>query len=103
MLRKVFRGKFGDALKQAFQNGQLNFQGDLKLLAKPKIFAAWVATALPTELGGVLETPLRRPPLLAALSRPLYPSRGHLQPSPGVLRLPLLVHASRLLALPIQH
>src|SRR5450631_3426016 len=42
VLRKVFRGKFVDALKQAFQNGQLNFQGDLKLLAQPRIFAAWL-------------------------------------------------------------
>jgi hypothetical protein len=42
VLRKIFRGKFVDALKQAFQNGQLNFQGDLKLLAQPKIFAAWL-------------------------------------------------------------
>ena len=42
VLCKVFRGKFVDALKQAFQNGQLNFHGDLKLLAKPKIFAAWL-------------------------------------------------------------
>ena len=37
MLREVFRGKFVDALEQAFQNGQLSFQGDLKLLAQPKI------------------------------------------------------------------
>src|ERR1700676_2004143 len=42
VLRKVFRGKFVDALEQAFQKGQLNFQGDLKLLAQPKIFAAWL-------------------------------------------------------------
>src|SRR5271157_591400 len=42
VLREVFRGKFVAALKQAFQNGQLNFQGDLKLLAQPKIFAAWL-------------------------------------------------------------
>jgi hypothetical protein len=42
VLRKVFRGKFVDALKQAFQNGQLNFHGDLKLLAQPNIFAAWL-------------------------------------------------------------
>src|SRR3989442_2674159 len=42
VLRKVFRGKFVDALKQAFQNGQLIFQGDLKLLAQPNIFAAWL-------------------------------------------------------------
>jgi len=44
VLRKVFRGKFVDALKQAFQNGQLNFHADLKLLANPKTFAAWLRT-----------------------------------------------------------
>ncbi len=42
VLRKVFRGKFVDALKQAFQNDQLNFHGDLKFLAQPKTFAAWL-------------------------------------------------------------
>jgi hypothetical protein len=42
VLKKVFRGKFVEALEQAFQNGQLNFHGDLKLLAQPKIFAAWL-------------------------------------------------------------
>jgi Putative transposase/Transposase zinc-binding domain len=42
VLREIFRGKFVDALKQAFQNGQLRFEGDLKLLAQPKIFAAWL-------------------------------------------------------------
>jgi hypothetical protein len=36
------RDKFVEALKQAFQNGQLRFSGDLKLLAQPKIFAAWL-------------------------------------------------------------
>src|SRR6266446_940639 len=42
VLKKVFRGKFVDALKEAFQNGQLHFHGDLKLLAQPKIFATWL-------------------------------------------------------------
>ncbi len=42
VLKKVFRGKFVDALKKAFQNGQLHFHGDLKLLAEPKVFAAWL-------------------------------------------------------------
>jgi Putative transposase/Transposase zinc-binding domain len=42
VLRKIFRGKFVDALKQAFQNGQLCFPENLKLLAQPKIFAAWL-------------------------------------------------------------
>ena len=42
VLRKVFRGKFVEALKQAFRDGQLNFHTDLKLLANPKTFAAWL-------------------------------------------------------------
>ena len=42
VLRKIFRGKFVDALKQAFQDRLLRFEGKLKLLAKPKIFAAWL-------------------------------------------------------------
>src|ERR1700732_2603043 len=42
VLAEVFRGKFVDALKLAFQDGQLNFQAKLKLLAQPKIFAAWL-------------------------------------------------------------
>ena len=36
-------------------------------------------------MGGVLKTSVRRPRICAAISRPLYPSRGHLQPSPGLL------------------
>ena len=42
VLAELFRGKFVDALKEAFQNGQLHFHGDLKLLTQPKIFAAWL-------------------------------------------------------------
>jgi len=42
VLRKVFRGKFVEALKLAFHNNQLCFPGDLTLLAQPKIFAAWL-------------------------------------------------------------
>jgi Putative transposase/Transposase zinc-binding domain len=42
VLRRVFRGKFVAALRQAFQLGQLNFHGDLTLLAQPKTFAAWL-------------------------------------------------------------
>jgi hypothetical protein len=42
VLRKVFRGKFVDGLRQAFQSGQLHFSGDLKLLAETQTFAAWL-------------------------------------------------------------
>jgi hypothetical protein len=42
VLRRVFRGKFVDGLKSAFQQGQLHLSGDLALLAQPKFFAAWL-------------------------------------------------------------
>jgi hypothetical protein len=42
VLSELFRGKFVHALKQAFQQGQLHFHGDLKDLAQPKTFAAWL-------------------------------------------------------------
>jgi hypothetical protein len=42
VLRRIFRGKFVAGLRQAFQEGQLNFQGDFTCLAQPKIFAAWL-------------------------------------------------------------
>src|SRR5438309_1161891 len=44
VLGAVFRGKFHQALQHAFHNGQRNFPGDLKLLAQPKTFAAWLRT-----------------------------------------------------------
>src|SRR6202163_3766187 len=42
VLRRVFRGKFVAALRQAFQEGQLNFHGNLTCLPQPKPFAALV-------------------------------------------------------------
>jgi hypothetical protein len=42
VLSRVFRGKFVAALKRAFQDGQLSFHGDLRPLAQPKTFDAWL-------------------------------------------------------------
>jgi hypothetical protein len=42
VLRRVFRGKFVAGLQQALQEGQLNFHGELTLLAQPQTFAAWL-------------------------------------------------------------
>jgi Putative transposase/Transposase zinc-binding domain len=42
VLRRVFRGKFVAALRQAFHDGQLHFHGNLAPLAQPKTFAAWL-------------------------------------------------------------
>src|SRR5215471_17597797 len=41
VLRRVFRGKFVDGLKFAFQRGQLHLSSNLAPLAQPKIFASW--------------------------------------------------------------
>jgi hypothetical protein len=42
VLKKVFRGKFTEALKKAFQTGRLSFHGSLKPLGSPKVFASLV-------------------------------------------------------------
>jgi len=42
VLSRVFRGKFVAALKRALRDGQLQFHGDLALLAQPKTFASWL-------------------------------------------------------------
>ena len=42
VLSRVFRGKFVAALKCAFRENRLTFQGSLTLLAQPKIFTSWL-------------------------------------------------------------
>jgi len=42
VLARAFRRKFVDALQQAFAQGQLGFYGELKLLASPKAFSAFL-------------------------------------------------------------
>ena len=40
VLAEVFRGKFYEALKEAFARGQLGFHGKLKDLGRPKAFSS---------------------------------------------------------------
>ena len=42
VLSRVFRGKFVAALKRAFREERLRFQGSLTPLAQPKTFTAWL-------------------------------------------------------------
>jgi hypothetical protein len=42
VLGRVFRGKFTQALRNAFEQGQLSFHGQLKALRQPKLFRALV-------------------------------------------------------------
>jgi hypothetical protein len=44
VLGRVFRGKFVSALQHAYKNGDLQFHGQLALLAEPPIFASWLRT-----------------------------------------------------------
>ncbi len=42
VLGRVFRGKFGAALRRACAGGQLGFHGNLTFLAQPQAFSAWL-------------------------------------------------------------
>jgi hypothetical protein len=42
VLSRVFRGKFVAALQRNFRHGKLGFHGNLKPLAHPKAFSAWI-------------------------------------------------------------
>jgi len=44
VLSRIFRGKFVFALKRNFRQGKLGFYGNLKPLAHPKAFSAWIRT-----------------------------------------------------------
>ena len=44
VLSKVFRGKFVDGLKRAFQKDRLIFAGSIDRMAEPKCFAAFLRT-----------------------------------------------------------
>jgi len=80
VLQEVFRGKFHEALKQAFRDGLLHLHGDLALLAQPKIFAAWLRPLFRQDWVVYLKRPFGGPEyVLQYLGR--YKSRGHLQSS----------------------
>jgi len=51
-LRGNFRGKFVDALEQAFQNGQLRFQGDSETPPLNPRSRRLAAATVPARLGG---------------------------------------------------
>jgi hypothetical protein len=78
VLSRVFRGKFHEALKRAFHDGRLNFHGDLKLLAQPKVFAAWLRPLFRKDW--VVYCP-RPPQSRAASFKSLYRRRASTPPS----------------------
>ncbi len=49
VLGRVFRGKFTEALRAAFEQGQLSFHGQLRALAQPKLFGTLLRSAYPQD------------------------------------------------------
>jgi len=84
-LSRVFRGKFAAGLKQLYVEEKLQFHGSQQYLAAPGSFPTSSAT-VPSRTGWSTPSPLWRRRPCAQLPGPLYPSRGHLQPSPRGLR-----------------
>ena len=60
-LSRLFRGKFLDYLKQAFQQGQLQFHGSLRELKHPVRFDEWLASAREQEWGVYAKPPFGGP------------------------------------------
>ncbi len=71
-------------LKQAFQRRPTPLPRRSHAPRSAEDLRRLATTTVPKGLGGLLETPLRRPRICAPISGPLHPSRGHLQPSPGL-------------------
>src|ERR1700730_15628790 len=68
LLRRVFRGKFVAALKQAFRDGQLKLARRPDTPCSDQDLRCQAATTLPTRLAGLLETSLRWTRICAAIS-----------------------------------
>jgi len=85
VLKKVFRGKFMDSLKQAYKARNLGFHGRLKPLGRPKSFASLIRQTYRKEW-----VVYSKPPFGGAghVLRYLgcYTHRRHLQSPAGVTR-----------------
>ena len=74
------------ALKGAFREGQLRFHGNLTRLARAENLRRLAHGPCSEKTGwSTSKPPFRWPRICAPVSGPLHPSRGHLQPSPGLL------------------
>ena len=76
-LSVVFRGKYLETLRQAFEAGQLDFAGETTALAEPSAFRAFLTKLRARRLGGLRQTPLRWSRSGAQLPRALHPSDRH--------------------------
>ena len=78
-LSAMFRGKFLHGLKQQFDEGQLEFHGEVAALANPGAFEQLLRPGRIFKVGGLCQTPLRRAAPGAEVSLALHPSSGHQQ------------------------
>ena len=61
VLSALFRPLFLHKLRAAYQAGELQFFGKHARLIDPQAFAAYLSAVVKHKLGGLLQTPLRRP------------------------------------------
>ena len=61
VLAEVFRGKFVDALREAFAEGRLGFYGELRFLSEPRAFAAFLRTLFHSKWVVYLKPPFGGP------------------------------------------
>jgi len=86
VLRTVFRGKFVDALKLAFQRGQLHLSGSAATCAT-QILRRLAATPVSQKLGGHSKPPFGAR-VCAPVSRSLHSPCRHFQSSTGLVGQP---------------
>jgi Putative transposase len=94
VLSRLFRRLFLEALEKAYASGKLQFFGDLEPLRDAPAFTHYLAPLQKAQWVVYAKAPFGGPPTRHPVSRPLHPSRGHLQPSsvgsgkrPGLFRL----------------
>ena len=61
VLAEVFRGKFVDALREAFAEGRLRFSGRLRFLSQPRAFSAFLRTLFRNKWVVYLKPPFGGP------------------------------------------
>ena len=89
VLSRVFRGKFLAGLRCALRSKRLAFHGECWPLANEKTFCHLSVHSVPAGLGRLCQAAVWWARTRPALSRSLYPSRRHFQPSPSLgQRLP---------------
>jgi hypothetical protein len=81
VLSRLFRAKFASYLTRAFHQAELRFHGKLEYLGKKKNFLTWLNQITRSEWVVYAKPPFGGPQQVLKLLGPLYPPRGHLQPT----------------------